>query len=396
LQCPDGYSHVLPLISERVHYGIMDPCAGLTPCGPSDFDTNVQLSFSSGPYFTLHADFWNTWHQDVLDRMTQDCMNAHIACSFLGSRYTVSVVQSGSGSGTVTSDPAGVDCGSTCAVPFPTSTHITLTAAPAEGSTFTGWAGACTGTDPCTVTAYRARSVTATFDSGEGQTYTLSVGREGEGGGEVTSSPAGVSCGETCAATYHAGDEVELFAAPDADSLFAGWTGACSGTGRCVVMMNRDLTVTARFIPRVYRPDAQIRAPGKGFVGQNRYSADGGGQRVWANAPRGSRRTFVVKMVNDGNTADSFRIRAGGDHGPFHVRYLAGASGNTGITGNVIGGTYETNVVQPGASRLIRLVVEPSRKARPGAKWTWRIAVSSGSSPLVRDVVLARVFAVRG
>jgi hypothetical protein len=40
---------------------------------------------------------------------------------------------------------------------------VTLTAAPAPGSVFTGWSGGCAGTGACVVTMSQAQNVTATF-----------------------------------------------------------------------------------------------------------------------------------------------------------------------------------------------------------------------------------------
>lgn len=74
------------------------------------------------------------------------------------------VSRTGSGSGTVASSPAGVECGSTCSARFDTGSIVTLTASPASGSKFTGWGGACSGTvATCTVTMSRLREVTAEF-----------------------------------------------------------------------------------------------------------------------------------------------------------------------------------------------------------------------------------------
>ncbi len=79
--------------------------------------------------------------------------------------YTLSVALAGSGSGTVTSSPAGVDCGSTCSYDFPSGTEVILTATAAPGSSFAGWSGAgCSGIGSCEVTMSAAESVTATFD----------------------------------------------------------------------------------------------------------------------------------------------------------------------------------------------------------------------------------------
>jgi hypothetical protein len=81
----------------------------------------------------------------------------------------LSVDKAGTGQGTVTSSPAGVNCGSTCDVAFPAGGSVTLTATAATGSTFAGWNGeGCTGTDTCTVMVSGARVVTATFTSSGG------------------------------------------------------------------------------------------------------------------------------------------------------------------------------------------------------------------------------------
>jgi hypothetical protein len=77
---------------------------------------------------------------------------------------TLTVVKSGGGSGTVTSDPAGIDCGSGCSAGFPHGTPVKLTATPASGSTFAGWEGeGCSGTGACLVAMDQVREVTATF-----------------------------------------------------------------------------------------------------------------------------------------------------------------------------------------------------------------------------------------
>ena len=78
--CPTGYPIQVPQLEIRVHFGIWDPCAGAAPCGPTDPDTNVKMTLSSGPYYSLHADFWNTWKQGALDTLVTSCLNAHIAC----------------------------------------------------------------------------------------------------------------------------------------------------------------------------------------------------------------------------------------------------------------------------------------------------------------------------
>jgi hypothetical protein len=76
----------------------------------------------------------------------------------------------------------------------------------------------------------------------------LTVSLAGTGSGVVTSAPAGITCGATCKAGFATGSSVTLTAAPAAGSTFAGWSGACTGTGSCVVKMSGNtVAVTATF-----------------------------------------------------------------------------------------------------------------------------------------------------
>lgn len=79
-------------------------------------------------------------------------------------------------------------------------------------------------------------------------TYTLTVTVNGTGTGTVTSNPAGISCKPTCSASFAAATQVKLTAAAASGSYFAGWTGACKGTGTiCTVTVNSNLAATATF-----------------------------------------------------------------------------------------------------------------------------------------------------
>jgi hypothetical protein len=78
--------------------------------------------------------------------------------------YALSIIKTGAGSGTVTSEPTGIDCGATCSYSFDYNTIVTLTATAAGGSRFVGWSGAgCSGTGSCLLTVDIAKSVTAEF-----------------------------------------------------------------------------------------------------------------------------------------------------------------------------------------------------------------------------------------
>lgn len=75
--------------------------------------------------------------------------------------------------------------------------------------------------------------------------YTLTA--KPTGPGRVTSSPAGIDCGASCVATFDGGTRVMLTATPDPTAIFLGWSGACTGTGSCVVTLSADTIVGAAF-----------------------------------------------------------------------------------------------------------------------------------------------------
>jgi hypothetical protein len=75
----------------------------------------------------------------------------------------LTVANAGPGAGSVTSSPAGINCGATCSASYDDGAGVALAAAAAPGSRFSGWSGDCSGTASCLLTMNQARSVTATF-----------------------------------------------------------------------------------------------------------------------------------------------------------------------------------------------------------------------------------------
>jgi hypothetical protein len=78
-------------------------------------------------------------------------------------------------------------------------------------------------------------------------TFQLTVTRDGTAAtrGTITSTPAGIDCGSLCAAAFTSGGTVTLRIVTNGNGVFAGWGGACTGTGTCTVTMNGNTTVTA-------------------------------------------------------------------------------------------------------------------------------------------------------
>ena len=87
-----------------------------------------------------------------------------VTATFSNSGPQLNIGEAGNGAGTVSSDPAGISCQSTCTAPFSMGQVVTLTAVPSPGSTFIGWSGGgCSGTGTCSVTMNSAQTVVATF-----------------------------------------------------------------------------------------------------------------------------------------------------------------------------------------------------------------------------------------
>jgi len=218
--------------------------------GPFYCDSGCDYRIPSGSSSTVKIDFCPTAYE-TYSRTVSFSGGEGASATVTGQgkdpdvSYTLTVSKSGTGSGTVTG--SGIDCGTDCSQSYSSGTSVTLTASAASGSTFAGWSGACSGTGSCTVTMSSNKGVTATFNSAPTGPYTLAVGKSGTGSGTVTSSPAGINCGTDCSESYSSGTSVTLTASAAAGSTFAGWSGACSGTGSCVVSMSSDKSVTATF-----------------------------------------------------------------------------------------------------------------------------------------------------
>lgn len=100
--------------------------------------------------------------------------------------------------------------------------------------------------------------------------FDFSVVLAGNGSGIVSSSPVGIDCGTTCSADFVTGTTVALTASPAAGSAFAGWSGACSGTGACTITVSAAVSATATFtlaVPPDFSLSASPLTPGRVSAG---------------------------------------------------------------------------------------------------------------------------------
>ena len=191
-------------------------------------------------------------HQVVCADLTCTAPSAGELGDFIGAHNSAinvtadSLVVTRSGAGSVGGAGGKINCGGTCAMFAPAGTVLSLVANPGS-LVFTGWSGACSGTDlTCTVTVNGATQVGAGFLP----QFTLSVGRSNPG--TVSGTPSGndraLDCGGNCSAKFTQGTTVTLTATPPAGKTFASWGGACSGTApTCSVTIAKDTSVQANF-----------------------------------------------------------------------------------------------------------------------------------------------------
>ncbi len=88
------------------------------------------------------------------------------------------VSRGGSGAGSVSSSPTGINCGATCSHSYEEGTEVILTASAVSGSTFSGWSGGgCSGSGTCKIKLGAETIVTATFTQEPSNKFTLGAAK---------------------------------------------------------------------------------------------------------------------------------------------------------------------------------------------------------------------------
>ena len=286
---------------------------------------------------------------------------------------TFALAVSVSGNGTVRSQPAGIDCGSTCSASFAANTSVVLSATPAAGQVLTGWGGACTGAgNTCTVTMSQARSASATFAAAPLVQRTLSVTLAG--GGVVRSQPVGIDCGSACSASFGDGASVVLTATADAGQRFTGWSGACSGsTATCTLAMSADRSVGAAFAAA---PAAPVWQTPQLLESNNDYNVSG--RVLTAISPNGD--AIVMWEQADGTpTIDTRKV--------FSRRYVAGQGWDAAVA--VPGVTTTSSSAALLEGRLFLDAAGTATWLRPNLETRRFTAASGWSNPFVPPALAA-------
>ena len=306
----------LSLVREGTGSGTVTSSPPGIDCGATcsaSYDRNTPVTLTATPATGSIFEGWNGGDCSGVGPCTVALTaNTTVFARFTIPRFLLSVTREGTGSGTVASSPPGIDCGATCSASYNQNTPMTLTAAPATGSTFEGWSGGdCSGTGLCTLTLTANTAVFARFGVTSGSTqFTLSVTRAGTGSGTVTSSPPGIDCGATCSASYNQNTPVTLTAAPATGSIFESWnSGDCSGVGPCPVTLVGDTTVVARFtVPSTTRVDFDNPAP-PGTTMNGVFQGIDFGTGQWAGSgPYSVNSTNHIYFADSTGTSRTFRF----------------------------------------------------------------------------------------
>lgn len=224
--------------------------AGIS-CGSDcseSYQEQTQVSLQATPAAGYQFDGWSGACSGTSCSVTMNAARS-VTANFsqivvVPSEYALSVSLSGSGS--VSSNPSGISCGSSCSANFDENTQVELTATPDSGFVFQSWSGACSGSGSCNVTMTQDLNVTATFVEESATEYTLTVSKSGSG--DVTSTPSGINCGSDCSEDFAENSQVTLQAVAADGYEFDSWSGACTGSGTCNLTMTSNLNVTANFV----------------------------------------------------------------------------------------------------------------------------------------------------
>ena len=170
------------------------------------------------------------------------------------------------------------------------------------------------------------------------------------------------------------------------------------GHGNAIAMWDH-LTATpgallrySDFLASYYQPDAMIKKAGAtSYTGAKVYNTSALHQTVTANVQRTHSATFVITVANRSSGPDSFSLKGPGNKSGYSVKYLAGTTGSTLITSNVVNGTYTLSSVAAGKSKTIRLVVTVNAGTAVGASTNWLVTATSRHDTARKDVVNAIV-----
>jgi DNA-binding beta-propeller fold protein YncE len=219
-------------------------------------------------------------------------------------------------------------------------------------------------------------------------THTLTVALTGSGTGSVSDDTGLINCPSTCASkAFTANDPVTLTATPSSGSTFAGWGGACSGTGTCQVPMSADTNVTATFTTSATNPTPPSPgAPTPVLTGAPTAITDGGAGFTGSVNPEGLPTTVYFQYGLDK------RYSQVGASGPNYTQQTPAQQLGAGFTTDGVGPVPVSGLI-PNALYHVRLVATNSAGTAFGQDVTFKteLAPAPGSPTIGETFNLAPV-----
>jgi hypothetical protein len=241
-------------------------------CGPGDRPSSCEAEFGRDTTVVLteepsRSDVFVGWHGPCESNATRCAVQMSAdrsATAGFGEAVpspagAIAVKVTSAGPQRVVSVPGGIDCRTACTETFPAGTPVTLhTEVP-----FGAWSGACRGSVPtCPLVAgaplvvLASASIPPTYapppTPGGPRSYGINVSVSGRG---VVVGGGRINCGKrtnttrACGSFFNVGQTVLLHATPARGSRFAGWSGFCTGTGPCRLIVDANKVVYATFGP---------------------------------------------------------------------------------------------------------------------------------------------------
>lgn len=216
-----------------------------TATAPFTVSDNCPATLTMGGACTITLTFSsaNLGHFTGTLAVASDASNISIPLQATTLRL-VTVEKKGDGTGTVSSLPSGITCGSTCGGGFVAGIDVQLTATPDTGMVFGQWDGTCSGAN-CTIPSPADGPVYSFFANANDKKVNLTFAGTGLGNVVVYSGPIAQECYSDCTIYVSSGTQVLLYG--ESPSTFAGWTGDCTGTAVCNlgnVVNDRNVTAT--------------------------------------------------------------------------------------------------------------------------------------------------------
>lgn len=350
-------------------------------------------------------------------------------------KLTVRVV--GSGTGTVQSTPAGIECGDTCEATFTAGATVSLAVTPAADSAFLGWAEACSGSaSPCAVVLDRPRTAYALFGvpgtkdwlrqvSGEGSdnVHDVAIGQTGDVfvtgkvEGAVTGLgagfPAGTGMGDVFVSRLAAGDGQPIWAKRFNGGPFEmGFALALDGDGNVLVTGNFTGTLDLGGTPLTSAGNrdifvAKLAGDSGSTLWARSFGASGpdqgsgvavtpAGEVLVAGEFLGTMDVGGTALSADGSSPDIFVIRLGADGTVAWAKRFGGPGADEAAavavdpSGNAIVTGFFSNSVAFGGATLTSAGRRDAYVVRldPAGAPVWAKQYGGGEDDEGRDVVV--------